>query len=330
MKLPARLALLFYFGISISTKAQTLDNIPLINNQSILNNKAFFLFPANAINSNRATDIMAPEINNNDETRIVFDIDQMRMVFFARDLYSKADKDLLQAVSKKNGSDKYKTKVLLTKDSVLAIMSTPLIFDSTKSAILINDLIVKTQDNSVFSISVYINPAAYKNKDDFQRLSERVFGTLLKGSRRLNIQAKQEFISINSKKKFTVSLPDNYFATKDRGSDFNVYRIKKINNYSDSNWSEMTIYIGDHPSYFFPDYGFTQKQLVKLNDIFAGIPFHWISFANPGKHLYLREQQIPINQIENGLIVHIALVGSNQKSINDLTALVKKIKIIDQ
>ena len=67
---------------------------------SILNDKVFFLFPHHSVNIARPTDIMSADPNQNLETRIVTDFGNMRLVFFARELFAFADKDLLGTLKK--------------------------------------------------------------------------------------------------------------------------------------------------------------------------------------------------------------------------------------
>ena len=87
----------------------------------------------------------------------------MRLVFYAQELYVSGDNNLLTTISKSNATG-FVNKILFDRDSILSILSTPTTFDTTQNAILVNCLSVKTQDNTVFRINAYINPAAFKNK----------------------------------------------------------------------------------------------------------------------------------------------------------------------
>src|ERR1044072_5052279 len=83
-----------------TASGQHLDTIKINNKQSILNDRAFFTFPTYATNEQRNVDIMSADPNTNEETRIVHDIGKMRLVFFAQELFSFADEDLLATVTK--------------------------------------------------------------------------------------------------------------------------------------------------------------------------------------------------------------------------------------
>lgn len=73
---------------------QNVSDIKLDNKQSILNGRAFLLFPKDAKNEARSTDLMSAERNINQETRIVLNIENMKLVFFAQELYMFGDSNL--------------------------------------------------------------------------------------------------------------------------------------------------------------------------------------------------------------------------------------------
>lgn len=78
---------LFTVSIFQKTYGQNLKDIKLDNKQSILNGKAFFTFPTDAVNSPRPVDIMEADHNVNLETRIVLDIKKMKLVFLQKNFF---------------------------------------------------------------------------------------------------------------------------------------------------------------------------------------------------------------------------------------------------
>ena len=311
-----------------TTFGQSLKEIKLDNKQSILNDKAFFNFPTAAKNEARETNIMSADHNINQETRIVLDIDNMKLVFFAQELYLFGDNNLLGEVSKEKSKLNFQRKTLTDKDQILSILSTPTVFDSTKNAILVNSLLVKTQDNSIFQINAYINPDAFKLKDDFVKLTEQVFQTLTKGTRKNNVDARVETLKIfGTKKEFKFTIPENYCITIDQKYDFQVFKFHKFSNYSDTNWVKLTIYTGNHPSYFYKSYGYDESTSKNVAGKFLDKKIEWLSFYNADKQVYLKEQKIPSDQIDNGLIVHIAMLSNADISIDELTKIVESIQL---
>ena len=173
------------------------DTTRLAKKLSVLNKKVFIDVPANAIVSPRVADIMAADPNENRETRIIADWGKMKLVLFARELYALSGNSLFEDISKEVEPDfDFQRKVLTDNDSLISVISTPSLFDTTASGILVNSLLIKTQDNSVCRIDAYINPEAYLLKDEFIRLTENIFKTISKGSRTVNLSAREETFTI--------------------------------------------------------------------------------------------------------------------------------------
>lgn len=310
--------------------AQGIENLKLENKLSILNDRAFFNFPADAKNVARQADIMSADPNANKETRIILDIDKQRLVFFARELFVTNDQASFFRNASKGDGELYKSKLLVDKDSVSAVLSTPSKFDSTKNAILINSLLVRTQDGTVFNIGAYINPDAFKNKNEFQKLSENVFASLTRGGRQQNFKARIENFKVGGdKKSLSISLPVGYVVNRDAKYDFEVLKFQKIKDMADTSWQDLVVYLGHHPSYFYGEEGFDIKEAEEINGKFLGQNVEWLSFKNAAKHFYLKEQKIPSDKIEPGLIIHIAMLGNTQQVITELTSLIENIKVMD-
>lgn len=302
---------------------------PLNNKQSILNDRAFFMFPETAANIGRNTNLMAADPNRNAETRIVYDTAGMRMVFFAQEIFSFTQGSLL-AVAAKDDRDDFKSRLLTDRDSLVAVLSTPLRFDTTQSAIIVNSLLVRTADGKLFRISAYITPASFTYKDQLLKLSERVFSTVEKGSRKLTTGARTETWPVyGDAKKFEIKLPEGYIITKDANYDFEVLKFHKVTDISDTNLVSLIVYIGRHPSFFYPEQGFAATDAAKIKGSFLGKKTEWLYFKNPGQHVYIKEQQIPYPKLGEGVIIHVAMLSGLPETIDELTGIIENIKPVD-
>lgn len=96
---------------------------------------------------------------------------------------------------------------------------------------------------------------------------------------------------------------------------------------SDTNWVSLTIYTGNHPSYFYGEYGFDESSSKKVAGKFLDKNVDWLSFYNADKQTYLKEQKIPSDKIDKGLIVHIAMLSNRDISIDELTKIVESIQL---
>jgi hypothetical protein len=328
-------ALLFFVLITTGTVAfsqltTSPDSIPLVKKLSILNKKIFLDFPGNATVSPRVADIMAADPNENRETRIIADWGKMRVVFFAQELFALSGKNIFADISREVEPDfDFQRRILTETDSLIAVLSTPSLFDTASGGILVNSLLVKTADNSVCRIDAYINPDAFTSKDDFTRLTENIFRTLSGGTRNVNLSAREETYTIpGSSSKFVFKLPKNYFITIDEKYDFSVFKLAKYKDLTDKTFSSITIYTGYHPSLFHKDYGFSDSSAVKVKSKFLQNDVDWLYFPDPPNNFYLREQAIPSDNIEKGLIVHIALLTNKKEMMDELTKTISDIKLI--
>lgn len=311
-----------------SAFSQNIKDLKLDNKQSILGDRAFLTFPTAAVNSQRPTDIMSADHNKNEETRILLDIGKMRLVFFARELYKLADPTFPADMASWDNDMQFHRKVLTDNDRLISVLSTPGIFDSTANAILINSLLVKTADNTVFEIDAYINPDAYPSREEFIKLSEDVFKTLAKGSRTNERQRREETLDIfQTYKKFKFALPADYCITQDQQYDFQVFKFHKYALLSDTNWISLIIYVGRHPSSFYREYGFDAKDAKKVPGTFLGNTVEWTSFANDEKKLYIKERQINYDKLGDGLVIHVVMMSGSPGAIGELTKIVEGIEM---
>lgn len=323
---------LFTIGNSVLCLGQGItDSTRLEKRLPVLNKKIYFDFPANVIVSPRVTDIMAADPNENRETRIIADWGNKKLVIFAKELFALSGKTLFEDISKVVEPDfDFQRKILTDTDSLLSVLSTPTLFDSTANGILINSLLVKTPDNTVCRVDAFINTAAYSGKDQFISLTENIFKTISKGTRSIRLEPREETCIIQGGiQKFLFKLPRNYFVTIDEKYDFSVFKLNKYRDLTDKNFTSITIYSGFHPSWFHKEYGYTDSNGLKSPGRFLQNNIDWLYFSDIPSNFYLKEQIIPSATIEKGLLLHVALLTNNKDLLPELEKMVAEIKIIN-
>ena len=315
-------------GSPLTITKPDIKNLKLDNKQFILHDRAYFTFPSGAVNSPRKVDIMAADHNDYEETRIVLDIDKKKLVFFAHEMYQLADDALLREVSSNVDSTKARYKELINKNGLVSVLRTPMKFDSTRQAILVNTLIVKTADSDVFQIDAFINPQAYASRDEYIALTRQVFETLKPGTRYNEKQARQEEMNIfQTPKGFIYELPAGYSITQDQKYDFQVFNFHHYTFITDTNWVNLTIYVGRHPSSFYTEYGFDPQSAKSAQGKFLGKDVDWQYFVDDQRHLYLQERKIDNSGIGNDLIVHIAMMSNRPAALAELNKIVENIRL---
>lgn len=298
---------------------------------AILNEKYSFVFPASAKNMPRVADIMATDPNKNRETRIIFENGDDKLVFFAQELYVISGNNLYPDIQKEKEPEFNFTRQLLAeKDSLVAILSTPQLFDTSNAAILINSLLVRSPDNTVSRIDAFINPQAFDKKEEYRLMAENIFRTIQKEPRRVDLRPKTEVQTIfgtNSKLQF--NLPEQYYLTVDEKYDFGVFRINKFKNgISDTTYSGISIYAGRHPNFFHSDYGYKFQQAEKASGQFLQTPVDWMYFKDDAQHFYLKEQVFPVPDIQEGLVLHVALLTNKKSLLEEMKKIIESVKLI--
>lgn len=317
------LAIVSVLAVPVVMQAQV-DTMTLSRKMDLLNKKLYLDMPANAKLMPRVADIMATDPNQNQETRIFIENGDRKLVIMATETLIMATDNFLTELNKAEpATEDYSRKMLNTGDSVITILNTPTIyFDSTESAILINSLLVKNPDKTVSRVDAYINPEAYAVKDEYIRLSEKIFNTLAKGTRRLNLSPKSESVKIfGTTSKIKMNLPKNYFVLADEKYDFGVLRVNTYRMLGDTTFSSMTIYTGHHPTYFYNEYALNEADAKKVPGKYLGQAIDWLEFRDPSRDLFLREQFVHADFIEPGLILHIAITTNTEKAFKEMISI---------
>ena len=254
----------------------------------------------------------------------------MKLVFFAQELFAFGGKNMYDDIVKEDPPKAgYTRRILTDRDSVLTVITTPTAFDSTAGGILISSLLVRTQDNTVLKFDAYINQDAWPLKDEYMKLTENIFRTVSKGTRTVNLAPRDEKVKmLIGNDQLLFKLPRNYVVTVDEKFDFIVYKLARYKPITDTSYTSLTIYTGGHPSYFYKEYELDEKSSEKVKGSFLQAPVDWLSFKDEPSGLYLKEQVVPIDAIEKGIVIHVAMLSNKKEIIDELTKLVEDIRVI--
>lgn len=328
---------------------QLIDTFKLDNKLSILNDRAYMFFPSTAKIEKSPVDI-------NWMTNILLEYEEIKLTFHFEELFMIGDSNLYTQVlhgEKKIFPEKgytnllfytlnssnydFKRKLLPNKEGLISILSTPQRYRTGDDQILINTLLVKTKDNSIFLAEVYVNQNGFKIKDQLTGLSEKVFQTLTNGMRTNNRNARVEYYKdkiFETNKYFTFSLPKDYvITTMDYGEKFEIH---KYTNFIDSNWSSFSIY-PVNPLTGIYDYG-EELDLYGLNSLkdsmvrkegrFLRVKVDWITYNSNSNKAFLKFENIDPNDIGiDGPYVHVFIATNSASSMEELTEILENIKL---
>ncbi len=273
--------------------------------------------------------ILETHEDKNWQTTIVVEFGKNRLKFFAIELFRIGNDSLFSQVSREaNSKFSFKRKILTKSDKFLSIISTPTIFGSNIEELLINQLIVKTEDNTIFKVEAFIDLDGYQNKDQYIELTEKVFNSLIMGKRINNKKARVEYHQVFwTKKYFKFKLPENYFVTTD--DHFMEFMVHKYYNYNDSNWSVISVATPNLPRYECADWGFDTRNAIETKGNFIGKKITWYFYEDKLEKKYYKESQENFEKIDkiDDTVVEIVIFSNNSKDINELTKIVERIKL---
>lgn len=314
------------FCTAIRSEAQDVSLLPLDNKQSILNERVFLTFPSGARNVARPVDIMAPDPNINEETRIMMDTGDMRLVFFAQEIYTVAGDDMLAKIQAANAPHQVATKKIMDKDGLIAVLSSPERPDSSDQT-LIGRLLVRTSDHTLLQVSAYINASAYPQLKSFRKLTERIYATLAAGTRKVSLTPHKDTIPlIDMDRQMIADLPQDYSYSVDQQYDFQVIRFHHYSPLGEAGWSDMFIYIGDHPHSVYLDFNMNEKDGHKVDGTFLGKKIQWLQFDITTEKMIDRELKIHPDG-DQGLIFHVAMMSSDLPTLEKQTQIMEHIRL---
>lgn len=310
--------------------AQSLDQLPLTKRISVLDDKAFLNFPGMAVDEYPADEVVGEVPLRHFMTVATLRMGDMRMEFWAMNRFCFGEEDPL-AEERKNGvSGSDMREVLLDQDGLLAILQSPVAFDSTKERIFLNRLIVRTQENLMFQIGVYINPAAFPRRSELIQLSENVFRTLSKGMPDKALTARQEKYAIaETGKAFVFDLPAHFYIMKHRNRSLQTFMVRAYDGgVSDTVWKEIIVSVSDDPDVRWEEEGLAEKDCKKTKGNLLGNKIDWRQFTNKWGS-YIREQVIPLEQVGPGLKLHVYMFSNQEVLFEELTEIAESIRLVD-
>lgn len=329
------LCMLLFTGMIIPAQKKPVGPFPLTNKQSILDGRAFLRFPDNAKIELQEKRGHFPLMDQTALTMINLDVQGMRMMFVAQELFAYAGGDFLAAAKKAETRyfrhSNFKSLLLVNRDAMAAVLSTPLNMDATKPGVMIQDLLVRTGDQSVFRISVYMEGPFDQQKEQVLQLSENIFKTLVPGNRGLNNTERTERWPIyNSKKKLMITLPKDYIITRTTKQEFEMLELHRISELNDTSRASILIYTRRDPAYLYQNWDLSESEAVKTPGTFSGEPVEWLNFKREFPRLYLREQHLQIKKADGeNLLVHIAMIYDQPEIPKEFMHIIEAIRITD-
>jgi hypothetical protein len=183
---------------------------------SLLEDRLLVRVPATGKAEPREHGIMAAPPSPEEETRIVIDAGQARMVLMAYEVFALAGDDLEKAVradvAESWGEEAAAVKVEKVGVALplTAIAIVPPIGDGTDEANLLLGLYIRNGDGMVQSVVFYVNPSGARDAAGALTLARKIAATVTTGKRKLNRDAGPRSFRGIGGGGLTVTVPEGF------------------------------------------------------------------------------------------------------------------------
>lgn len=196
---------------------------------------------AGMLDSPRGHDIMSALPSAQTETRLFLEVDSMKFVVFAEEMYRRPGDDLLGAVRALLPEGYAILRLRGAEVPMVAAM--PLELDTDNEAVELLQVFTVTPDDLVQRVFFLANPAAAE-QEGCRQLALDLARTFAPGRRRVVTRAGEHALV----RGLGITVGEDFHLGVEAGSDFTVYRVYPLTELSAAPaW--LGIYDGHHPSY---------------------------------------------------------------------------------
>jgi hypothetical protein len=202
----------------------------------------------------RLFDLMSAPESEEHETRVMFDAGQERLALMVHEEFAFAgddfDKDVREWVARWRGRYRI-TPVQLPTNGLRAVAVMPLNFPDhgrSDDATFIEGIYVKSGDQTIQSLDVYVNAAAEKDPEDCKAVAHRILLSVAPGRKRLRLAAGERRLAFSKDLEIAIIVPKDTAVTRQVGPDFVVHRLIVLGRLG-ADGGCMGIYLGAHPDF---------------------------------------------------------------------------------
>lgn len=202
--------------------------------------------PSDAVSSVRAHNIMAAATGDDQETRLVIDREDSRIVVFVFENFTEPPTDLIHTAARFEGERIGDGVVSATRlpSGLDVVLGEPSGVVGPPGGVLVDDAWVCTPEGTLVFAAVFVTPNVDDAPTSCRAFARRILTSLAPGSRTLDLAAR----TVSLEEGLRIDLPARHVITRDAGPDFSVYRVRRVIPFRAPE-EVLGIYIGSHPSF---------------------------------------------------------------------------------
>ena len=233
--------------------------------------------PKGTTNTARQASIMAAAESEEDETRLMLDADDERLVVMTYELFATVPTDF-EAAAEKFAQDGQSVEALELDSGLKAFAIVPSSHDTSREAIFLLGALIGHSDGTVQYVAVYVDPDGAVDIPGVTALARAIAASVEPGERTLETKART--VSMEGGK-LSLALPDDTVFTTQEGPDFAVYRVEWLAELGEQGPS-LGIYVGGHPSYQWSQQDIAEDAVTKTTGTFLGESVEWHAWTTAG------------------------------------------------
>jgi hypothetical protein len=244
------LPFVLFAGCALAQPASNLSQLTVpATKTSVLSGRLVVSIPATAVSRAMQHGIMSAPEADQEQTRIVIDAGDQRMVLMVYELFERAGAEFDAEVKTQAGRLPVKVAVQNwpLSSSLRAAAYFPEAPTQDREANLVMGVFVAQPDGSVQNLMWYANPAGAKPSAGAMLLAKSMAKTIGPGARALTLSAgERELSGYSQTQSVFIRVPEGYVVTAQQGPDFIVHHIHKMTAFG-SPRASIGIYLGDYP-----------------------------------------------------------------------------------
>jgi hypothetical protein len=319
---------------------------------SLLADRLTLRMPKGARIEARPHSIMAADQPNEQETRVMLDAGDERLVVMTYEVFARIPegKDPESAVRAAMDADfdpprPTLSRLPLADERMKAWIVIPASMDKNREAILVLAAYVLHPDGFVQTISFYVNPASAKGEGCSAQiraanasglpkapgdlpgctaLARAIASTLSAGPRRLDMAGgERKLVGQYNDDTFVAKVPAGTNITTQKGPDFTVHRVLMPVDLG-APQSTLGVYVGGHPSFQFNQIEAKVKPTQKPGKALGQAVVWQVWQVNPKR---MMAEAIVAHPKSKGMKVHLFAGAGNEKDLDPLLDLAASLRL---
>jgi hypothetical protein len=278
----------------------------------LLDGRLTIRMPADAKLEARHENIMSAAESATEESRVVLDAGNERLVVMAYELFKTTGEDFEKQVRKM--VDKWHMDgATIEVHEGRGFLISPATLDLHKTSIPVLYAVMNQEDSLIQLVQFFINRKAGADAAGCVALARSIAATIAPGSKVLHLEGGPREIGT-----FTAVVPDGYVLTAQPGPDFVVYRLHKVVPLGAPS-SQFGVYIGNFPSYHHER---ERVKFTKLKGKLLGVDVEWHAWS--AEETVHHEVIFPYHSA-GGIMLHIFLSSSSAADTSEMHAIAESL-----